>query len=113
MAKTIAPPIGPAHGSQPGAQAGRHALDGQEMVMGSSSQRVNPRSGVIQNQRFRRLFRAHLRSDEQARQKTRGKSSKTSWKMGAEWRFFQGQRDKAFLIAKPMRKACWTKRFAA
>jgi len=36
-------------------------------------------------------IRANLRPDEKARRKT----------------------DKAFLIAKPMRKAAWTKRFAA
>ena len=36
---STAPPIGPAHGSQPGTQAGRHALEGQGMATGSRARR--------------------------------------------------------------------------
>ena len=38
---STAPPFGPARGSQPGAQAGRHALEGQEMWVLTLSLSVN------------------------------------------------------------------------
>ena len=77
MARSTAPPFGPARGSQPGAQAGRHALEGQAMVTASRTQRVRWRLDVVQNQRFSGPNARQFAPDGQARRKTRRKSSKT------------------------------------
>ena len=81
-----APPFGPARGSQPGAQAGRHPgsarncdrfkIAARTMAIGRGSQPAH--------------FGAATAKIRTPMGKTRGKTTRESSKSGEKWRFFEG-----------------------